>query len=73
MVTLAPLPAGRLVELSHVKEGPWHWVVNEARTRDGRGIRIYDTVIAERFPRHKLEVGALASGDGPVEESLLTA
>lgn len=71
--TLGPLPAGRLVDLSHAKGGPWFQVVNEARTRNGRGIRIHDTVIAERFPRHKLEVGALANGDGPVEESLLTA
>jgi uncharacterized phage-associated protein len=70
--TLGRLPAARLVALSHAPGGPWYAVANEARTR-GCGVRIHDTVIVERFFRHKLDLNARSDGVSPVEEALLTA
>lgn len=72
MQTLGRLPAGRLVDLSHAKDGPWATVVNEARTGAGQGLRISDTLIRERFGRHKLTLDASQSiGDDPDEDTPL--
>lgn len=70
--TLGKLSAGRLVALSHVRGGPWHAVANEARTRPGRGMRISDMLIAERFDRHKLTVNGVDRGADPDQEAPLT-
>lgn len=55
---------GRLVELSHAPNAPWDFVVNKRETSLAFGMRIPDTVIAERFKFHKIAVAA----DSPVGE-----
>jgi uncharacterized phage-associated protein len=39
----------RLVDLTHVKDGPWDYVVKQASNRANVGLRISDAVIRERF------------------------
>lgn len=51
------LSAGRLVDLSHAKNSPWHFVVDKARTEVAFGLRIPDSVILDRFKYHKVSVG----------------
>lgn len=72
VATLGKLSASRLVALSHVAGGPWHSVANEARTKPGRGMRISDILISERFDRHKLAVNGVELGADPEEEAPLT-
>lgn len=72
VATLGKLSAGRLVALSHVPGGPWHTVANEARTKPGRGLRIPDMLISDRFDRHKLAVDGADLGANPDQEAPLT-
>lgn len=51
------LTAGRLVEISHAKNAPWHYVVDNSRTSLVFCLRIPDDVIADRFKHHKVPVG----------------
>ena len=48
---LGHLSAGRLIELSHAKDGPWDFVVKKSKRTSGLGLRISDDVIRERFYR----------------------
>lgn len=48
---------GRLVDLSHAKNSPWHHIVDKARTDVALGMRIPDNVIQERFHHHKVSAG----------------
>jgi uncharacterized phage-associated protein len=41
--------AGHLVALTHAKNGPWHFVVENSKVKANIGLRISDTVIRERF------------------------
>lgn len=70
--TLGKLSASRLVALSHVQGGPWHEVANEARTKSGSGLRISDTLISQRFDRHKLAITCVEPGEDPDQEAPLT-
>lgn len=70
--TLGRLPPRRLVDLSHATGGPWAHIVNEARTGAGLGLRISDSIIRERFGRHKLTLDpAWNEGDDPGEDTPL--
>lgn len=51
--------AGRLIELSHATNGPWHYIVNKGETAVAFGLRIPDNVILERFKFHKVALGGL--------------
>lgn len=44
-----PKSAGELVELTHSKNGPWDYVVNEAKSSANLGLKISDATITERF------------------------
>ncbi len=68
--SLGLLDVRRLVDLSHAPRGPWAEVWNEARTRQGTGLRISDSIIRERFRFHKASLtAALPPGDPPLEDS----
>jgi uncharacterized phage-associated protein len=70
--TYGQLPAGRLVEISHAPEAPWHYVVAQAKNRVTLGLRIPDNIILDRFKRHKVAVGGDPElGDG-IEDTPLT-
>lgn len=45
------LSTSRLIELSHVKDGPWDFAVNGSGQGVALGTRITDDVIRERFAR----------------------
>ncbi|MGY3615751.1 type VI toxin-antitoxin system SocA family antitoxin [Bradyrhizobium sp. USDA 10063] len=60
---------GRLVDISHAKGAPWHFVVDKGRTSLAFGMRIPDDVIRERFKHHKVSVGSQPSAGEPREDT----
>jgi uncharacterized phage-associated protein len=60
---------GRLVDISHAKGAPWHFVVDKGRTFLAFGMRIPDEVIRERFKHHKVSVGSYPSVGEPSEDT----
>lgn len=60
---------GRLVDISHAKGAPWHFVVDKGRTSLAFGMRIPDEVIRERFKHHKVSVGSQPSAGEPSEDA----
>lgn len=65
--TYGRLPAAHLVEISHAKGAPWHFVVEQGQNNAALGLRITDAVIQERFGRHKVSVRSDRS-EGDVRE-----
>jgi uncharacterized phage-associated protein len=43
------LSPGRLVELTHAKDGPWDWIVRQASTDANIALKIDNQIILERF------------------------
>lgn len=66
------LSAGRLVDLSHAKNSPWHHVVDKGRTSVAFGLRISDDVILERFKFHKIPIGLAPAAGEPSEDTPFT-
>lgn len=64
---------GRLVEISHAPDAPWHFIVDKARTSMAFGMRIPDNVIMERFKHHKVSVGAVPAHGEPSEDTPFVA
>jgi len=60
---------GRLVEISHAPGSPWSVVVDEGRLGVSFGMRIPDSLILERFNRHKVSVGEAPSQGEPGEDA----
>jgi uncharacterized phage-associated protein len=60
---------GRLVDISHAKDAPWHFVVDKGRTSLAFGMRIPDEVIRERFKHHKVSVGSQPFAGEPSEDA----
>jgi hypothetical protein len=69
MTSYGRMTAGRLVEISHAKNAPWHFIVNKAKTSVALGLRIPDNVIIERFRHHKVSVGAEPTLGEPSEDT----
>jgi uncharacterized phage-associated protein len=70
--TYGRLSVSRLVEISHARDAPWHYVVSRANKQVTLGLRISDKIIVERFKRHKVSVGG-GSGLGDfIEDTPLT-
>ncbi|MGV6872364.1 type VI toxin-antitoxin system SocA family antitoxin [Pseudochelatococcus sp. B33] len=67
--TLSP---GRLVDISHAKDAPWHYIEDKGRTSVALGLRIPDDVIVKRFKFHKVSVGATPVAGEPDEDTPLT-
>ena len=63
------LSPGRLVDVSHAKGSPWHFIVDKARTSVALGLRIPDNVIVERFKHHKVSVGDAPAAGEPGEDT----
>lgn len=66
------LSAGRLVDLSHAKNSPWHHIVDKGRTSVAFGLRIPDAVILERFKFHKIAIGLAPVAGEPSEDTPFT-
>jgi uncharacterized phage-associated protein len=71
MAQYGRMTAGRLVDISHAKNAPWHYIVNKAKTSLALGLRIPDNVIIERFRYHKVSVGAKPTYGEPSEDTPL--
>lgn len=69
IMNYAGMTPGRLVDLSHAKDGPWDRVVKSAQSGAALGLRIPDDVIFERFRFHKVFVGLLPTQGEPVEDT----
>lgn len=69
MLSYGRLTPGRLVEISHARNAPWHFVVNTSRTSLVFGLRIPDDVIVSRFKHHKVSVGEAPSSGEPREDT----
>lgn len=63
------LSPGRLVDLSHAKNSPWHHIVDKARTDVALGMRIPDNVIQERFHHHKVSAGEAPRAGEPEDDT----
>ena len=66
------LSPGRLVDVSHAKGAPWHFIVDKARTSVAFGLRIPDNVIVERFKHHKVSIGDAPVAGEPREDTPFT-
>lgn len=66
--TYGAMTPGRLVEVSHAKNGPWAHIVHEAGTKTILGLRIPDHVVVERFKYHKVSIGSEPRHGEPREE-----
>lgn len=71
MLSYGSLTPGRLVDISHAKGAPWHFVVNKGRTSIAFGLRISDDVILERFKFHKVSVADEPTAGEPGEDAPL--
>ncbi len=60
---------GRLVDLTHAKDGPWDAVISAAENSANLGLRIDDEVIVERFGRHKISIGSIPKSGEPNEDT----
>jgi uncharacterized phage-associated protein len=72
LTSFGNLSPGRLVDLSHATNSPWHFIVDKGRTSVAFGLRIPDTVILERFKYHKVSIGALPRSGEPSEDTPFT-
>jgi len=69
MRSYGSLSPGRLVDLSHAKDSPWHFIVEKSRRTVTFGLRIPDSIIAERFKYHKVSVGFAPKAGEPREDT----
>ena len=66
------LSPGRLVDVSHAKGSPWHFIADKGRTSIAFGLRIPDNVIIERFKYHKVSIGDAPRAGEPSEDAPFT-
>ncbi len=66
------LTPGRLVDISHARNGPWDVIANKARTSVALGLRIPDNITIERFANLKVSVTDTARAGEPNEDTPLT-
>jgi uncharacterized phage-associated protein len=64
----AGMTPGRLVEISHAKAAPWHFIVDKAASQTILGLRITDDVILARFKFHKVCMGSEPRHGEPSDE-----
>jgi uncharacterized phage-associated protein len=66
---LGRVSPGQLVDITHADGGPWHSVVNNAKTESNLGLRIPDRVIAERHAKLKVSVSSSPKTGEPDEDA----
>lgn len=69
IIQFGNMTAGRLVDITHAKGGPWDYVVSSAENGANIGLRIADEVIATRLGRQKVFVTAIPRAGEPDEDS----
>jgi uncharacterized phage-associated protein len=65
------LSPGRLVDITHARNGPWWTIVNKAKTSVALGLRISDDVTLECFKFQKVTVGPQSLVGEPSEDTPL--
>ena len=73
MSSYGRLTPGRLVDISHAKDAPWHFIVESAKHTVAIGLRISDDVIKERFKHHKVSVAEVPKVGEPGDDSPILA
>ena len=73
MSSYGRLTPGRLVDISHAKNAPWHFVVESAKQTVAIGLRISDDVIRERFKHHKVSVAGAPKVGEPGDDTPILA
>lgn len=73
MASYGRLTPGRLVDISHARDAPWHFVVETAKSTVAIGLRISDDVIRERFKHHKVSVDGAPKVGEPGDDSPILA
>lgn len=66
---LGSMSAGQLIDLTHAKNGPWHFVVESSKQNANLGLRIADDVTVERLKFMKLAVGGPPKVGDPDEDT----
>lgn len=56
VVQFGGMTAGRLVDITHAKGGPWDYVVSSAKSKANVGLRIPDNIIVALHGRQKVSV-----------------
>ncbi len=69
--TLGKMKDFDLVDLSHAKNGPWHFVVDRMDQNRALGARIRDDVIVGHFAQHRLTIEAGPASRRPGPQSLV--
>lgn len=73
MMSYGRLTPGRLVDISHAKDAPWHFIVESAKHTVAIGLRISDDVIKERFKYHKVSVAEVPKVGEPGDDAPILA
>ncbi len=68
MLQFGRLTPGRLIDLSHAKRAPWHFVVENSRNTMSLGLRIPNDVILERFRFHIVSVSEAPKSGEPGDD-----
>ncbi|UWU21081.1 DUF4065 domain-containing protein [Rhizobium sp. CB3060] len=69
LTSYGSMSARHLVNLSHAKDSPWWYVVEQGRVGVAFGMRISDSVIADRFRYHKVSVGPEPLSGEPLDDT----
>ena len=72
LTSYGQLSPGRLVDISHAKGSPWHYIVEKGRTGIAFGLRIPDDVILARFKHHKVTIGVVPNAGEPTQDTPFT-
>jgi uncharacterized phage-associated protein len=68
---LIKVSAGFLVDMSHVRGGPWDTIVEQSKNGAVLGLRITDEITKEKFRYQKTTVGIRPRSGDPSEDSPL--
>lgn len=71
MIQFGRMSAGRLVDITHARGGPWEYIVSKAENGANIGLRIPNHIIAERHGRQKVTVTPVPRVGEPDEDSPL--
>lgn len=69
VIQFGGMTAGRLVDITHAKGGPWDFVVSSAENSANIGLRIPDDIIVARLGRQKVSVTPVPRVGEPDEDS----
>ena len=72
VIECGELSIGRLIDLSHAKDGPWDFIEKKSRQSVVVGMRISNSVIIELFKNHKVPLNDSPYAGEPLEDVPIT-